>query len=229
MSGRYTIARISMGGENFEILVKPEPAYAYRSGKDVPISDVLVSDVIFSDANKGLKASTEKLRRSFGTTDTLRIAEMILKRGTLLLTAEQRRKMIEEKRKQIISFISRQCIDPRTKLPHPPLRIEQAMKEIHYSIDPFKSAEEQANEVIKLLRRVIPIKIEKLTVGVKVPPEHVGRAYGVVKSFGTIKREEWQRDGGWIALVELPAGLYGSFLERLGEITKGRVETKLIE
>ncbi len=229
MSGRYTIARISMGGENFEILVKPEPAYAYRSGKDVPISDVLVSDVIFSDANKGLKASTEKLRRSFGTTDTLRIAEAILKRGTLLLTAEQRRKMIEEKRKQIISFISRQCIDPRTRLPHPPLRIEQAMKEIHYSIDPFKSAEEQANDVIKLLRRVIPIKIEKLTVGVKIPPEYVGRAYGVVKNFGTIKREEWQRDGGWIALVELPAGLYGSFLERLGEITKGRVETKLIE
>lgn len=136
---------------------------------------------------------------------------------------------MEEKRKQIIDLISRQCVDPKTKLPHPPTRIEQAMEQIHFSIDPFKSAEEQANEIIKLLRSILPISMEKISVAVRIPPEYTGRVYGTVKSFGMIKREEWLSDGSWSAFIEVPAGLYAPFLERIGEITRGNVETKLVE
>jgi len=60
------------------------------------------------------------IAQSFGTTDTLKIADIILKKGVLQLTTEQRRKMVEDKRKQIIDFISRQAVDPKTNLPHPP-------------------------------------------------------------------------------------------------------------
>ena len=150
-----------------------------------------------------------------------------MKRGELLLTAEQRKKLIEEKRKQIITFISRNCIDPRTKLPHPPIRIEQAMKQIHYSIDPFRDAEEQAKEVIELLRSILPISMEVMRVIVRIPAQYVGKAYGVVKGFGNIKNEEWGADGSWKAIVELPAGSYGPLLEKLGQITKGSAEVKL--
>ncbi|RJS84502.1 ribosome assembly factor SBDS, partial [Candidatus Bathyarchaeota archaeon] len=197
--------------------------------KKIPITDILATDIIFTDANKGLKASEEKLRKFFGTTDTHKIAETILKRGTLKLTAEQRRRMIEEKRKQIIAFISRNCVDPRTNLPHPPLRIEQAMEQVHYSIDPFRSAEEQASEVIKALRPILPIKMEQVTVQVRIPPEFTGKAYGTVRRFGNIRREEWRADGSWIAVLEMPAGLYGPFLERMGEITRGQVEIKTLK
>ncbi|HIE13984.1 TPA: ribosome assembly factor SBDS [Candidatus Bathyarchaeota archaeon] len=229
MSVKYTIAHISLGKENFEVLVKPEPAFSYRLGKNIPISEILATDVIFSDANKGLKASEEKLRKFFKTTDTQKIAEIILKKGTLKLTAEQRRRLIEEKRKQIIAFISRNCIDPRTNLPHPPLRIEQAMEQIHYSIDPFRSAEEQASEIIKALRAILPLKIEHISVQVRIPPEFTGRAYGIIKRFGTIRKEEWRSDGSWFAVLEMPAGLYGPFLEKVGEITRGQVEVKRLK
>ena len=229
MSERHTVARLTRDGEHFEILVKPKHALSYRLGKITSISEVLITDTIFTDANKGLRASEDNLQKTFGTLDPTKIVSVILKKGTLQLTTEQRRQMIEEKRKQIISFISRQCVDPRTNLPHPPLRVEQALEQIHHPIDPFKEAEEQAKEIIKLLRPILPLKMEKVSVAINIPPEYASKAYGVVKGFGTLKREEWRADGSWSTIVELPAGLYGSFLEKLGEVTRGNLQAKLVE
>ncbi|MFB0501667.1 MAG: ribosome assembly factor SBDS [Candidatus Bathyarchaeia archaeon] len=229
MSARYTVARLTREGEHFEILVKPQPALSYKLGKIESVSEVLVTSTVFTDANKGLKPSEDKLLQAFGTTDLLKIASVILKKGALQLTAEQRKQMIEDKRKQIVSFISRQCVDPKTNLPHPPIRVEQAMEQIHFSIDPFNEVEEQAKEVVKLLRPILPLKMERVSVAVRISPEHASRVYGTVKGFGTIKREEWRADGSWFAVVELPAGLYGSFLEKLGEMTRGNLEAKMVK
>lgn len=228
MSDKYTVARMTKDSEHFEVLVKPQKALDYRMGKITAITEVLVTETIFSDANKGTKVSEESLRKAFGTTENLKIAEIILKKGTLQLTTEQRKKMIEDKRRQIIDFISRQCVDPRTNLPHPPSRIENALEHIHYPIDPFKPVEEQAKEIIKLLRQVLPLKMEQVSIGVRIPAEYSARAYGTIKGFGTIKKEEWRADGSWYGIIEMPAGLYGPFLEKLGEITKGNGEAKII-
>lgn len=228
MSKRYTVARITRDGEHFEILVKPQQALSYRIGRSTSVSEALISDTIFLDASKGSKASEDHLLRAFGTIDATNIAGTILKRGTLQLTTEQRRKLIEDKRKRIISFISRQCVDPKTNLPHPPLRIEQAMKQIRYSIDPFRDVEGQAKEIIKLLLPILPLKTEKIAVNINIPPEYASKSYGTVKDFGVIKREQWQTDGSWTATIELPAGLYGVFLERLGKITRGNLKTKIV-
>ncbi len=228
MGEKHTIARITKENEHFEVLVKPEKALDYRLGKISAISEVLITETIFSDANKGTKVSEEALRKAFGTTDQLKVADIILKKGTLQLTTEQRRKMIEDKRRQIIAFISKNCVDPRTNLPHPPLRIEQAMEQIHYSIDPFKATEEQAREIIKLLRQLLPLKMEQVSVSVHIPAQYAARAYGTLKALGTIKREEWRADGSWSGILEMPAGVYGPFLEKIGEITKGNAKAKII-
>ncbi|UCB59967.1 MAG: ribosome assembly factor SBDS [Candidatus Bathyarchaeota archaeon] len=226
MSERYTVARITRNGEHFEILVKPEPALNFSMGKTTPISEILATDTIFTDANKGTKAGEDKLKTAFNTTDTQKIAEAILKKGTLQLTTDQRRRLTADKRKQIIAFIARQAVDPKTNLPHPPLRIEQAMEQIHYSIDAFIDAEEQAKDVIKLLRPILPLKMEQIQVQVRIPPEYAAKAYGTVKGYGVIKREEWRADGSWFSTIEMPAGLYGPFLDKLGELTKGNAEAK---
>jgi ribosome maturation protein SDO1 len=228
MGEKFTTARITKDNEHFEILVKPEKALDYRMGKVASITEVLVSETIFSDANKGTKVAEENIRKAFGTTDTLKVAETILKTGTLQLTTEQRRKMVEEKRKQIIDFISRQCVDPKTNLPHPPTRIENAMEQVRYSIEPFKSVEEQAKEIIKLLRIILPLKMEQVIVGVSIPAEYSARAYGAIKGFGTIKREEWRGDGSWFGEIEMSAGMYAPFLDKLGNVTKGSGEAKIV-
>jgi len=228
MSDKYTIARVTKDNEHFEVLVKPQKALDYRTGKIAGITEVLAAETIFSDANKGTKVSDEALQKAFGTTDTLKIAEMILTKGTLQLTTEQRRKMVEDKRKQIVDFISRQSVDPKTNLPHPPTRIESAMEQIRYSIDPFKPLEEQAKEIIKMLRIILPLKMEQIAVGVTIPAEYSTRAYGAIKGFGTIRREEWRANGSWYGVLEMPAGMYAPFLNKLGEITKGNGEAKIV-
>lgn len=229
MSEKFTTARISRSGEKFEILVKPEPALEYKMGKPLGISQLLVIEEIFSDAGKGTRASAEKLEKAFGSVDPLKIAEDIMRHGELQLTTDQRRQLVEDKRKQIVAFISRNCIDPRTGTPHPPIRIEQAMNQVKYSIDPFKPPEEQSKEIIDELRSIIPIKMEQMRVAVKIFAEYAAKGYGTVKGYGTITKEEWQADGALVAVVEMPAGVYGPFVERLGKITQGTIQTKILK
>ena len=229
MSEKFTTARISRSGEKFEILVKPEPALEYKMGKPLGISQLLVIEEIFSDAGKGTRASAEKLEKAFGSVDPLKIAEDIMRHGELQLTTDQRRQLVEDKRKQIVAFISRNCIDPRTGTPHPPIRIEQAMNQVKYSIDPFKPPEEQSKEIIDELRSIIPIKMEQMRVAVKIFAEYAAKGYGAVKGYGTITKEEWQADGALVAVVEMPAGVYGPFVERLGKITQGTIQTKILK
>lgn len=228
MSDQYTTTRLTVAGERFEILVRPEPALAFKRGTPQQIFTVLVADEVFTDASKGLRASDEKLQKAFQTTDIGEIAKTILRRGELQLTMEQRRNLLDEKRKQIVAFISRHCVDPRTGFPHPPLRIEQAMDQIRLVIDPFKDGEEQARAIIDELRPVLPLKMEQLTIAVKVPPEYAAQTIGVAKDFARVRQEEWQRNGSWIGVIEMPAGLHASFLERVGKVTHGNYQTKII-
>jgi ribosome maturation protein SDO1 len=228
MSSKYTTARIAVEGEHFEILVKPDLALDFKMGKAVPVIHIIAIEEIFSDASKGTRASAEKLQKIFGTTEPVKIAEEIMRRGELQLTTEQRRQLVEEKKKSLVAFIAKNCIDPRTGAPHPPLRIEQALSQIRVSIDPFKSPEEQSKEIIDKLRPLLPIKMEQMRLAVKIPTEFAARAYGALKSFGVISREEWQSNGSWVGTMEMPAGVYGPFIEKLGKLTQGTIQTKVI-
>jgi len=229
MSDRYTLVRYAQAGERFEILVDPEKGLAYKRGELGEVSEALVVDTVFVDANKGERASMEKLESVFGTSDPLKIAEVMFEKGTLQLTASQRKAMTEQKLKQIIHIISRSYVDPRSKLPHPPTRIENAMDQIRVSIDPFRDAEDQVKDVVDALRPVLPMSIESVEIAVKIPAEHATRAYGVVKSFGEIKRDEWQSDGSWIAVVVVPAAMQVELLDRLGKATQGNLQTKILK
>ncbi len=228
MSDKFSTARLAKGQDKFEILVKPQQALDYKLGKQVDIGQLLMIEEVYSDSSKGTRASSDKLQKHFGTTDPLKVAEEIMKTGELQLTTDQRRQLVEEKRRQIVSIITRNAIDPRTGAPHPPLRIEQAMEQIRLSIDPYKSAEEQAKSVIEELRPILPLKMEQMKVAVKVFPEHAARAYNALKGFGNVSREEWGPDGSLAAVVEMPAGLYGSFLDRVGKLTQGTIQTKVL-
>lgn len=225
----YVIARYESHGHRFEILVKPKLAFELKSGGKVDIREVLVGDFIYKDAKKGLKSSEEAIRKVFGTTDIHKVAEEILRKGELQLTTEQRRQLIEAKKRKIIDFIARNCIDPRTKLPHPPRRIELALEQIRVGIDPFKDTESQAIEIIKKLSRVLPIKIAKSTVRIKVPPPYSSRAYGVLAGLGEVKRVTWLSDGSLFMELEIPAGMQQTLIDKVNSISKGTATVKIIE
>ncbi|MCL5115027.1 MAG: ribosome assembly factor SBDS [Candidatus Marsarchaeota archaeon] len=227
-SSKMVIAKYERGGLTFEILVNSDLAFDYVNGKGTDPLKVVEAEEIFKDARKGERQSPEKIQKVFGTTDLGKVIDTILKHGNVPITTEQRNKFIEEKRKQIIAIIAKNSIDPRTKAPNPPLRIENAMREAKISIDPFKSANEQIDDVVKKINALIPIKFAVAKMEVTIPADAANGCYGILKQYG-LKSEKWLQDGSLNAVVEFPAGMQGEFFDRINKATQGRVETKLIE
>ncbi|MEM2907348.1 MAG: ribosome assembly factor SBDS [Candidatus Odinarchaeota archaeon] len=224
--GNLVIARYEKGGDSFEILVEPNKAYEFRRGGNVSLEEILEGFIIFEDLKHGKKASPESMERAFGTKDPLVIAEKILKEGSLQLTSEQRKKMIDEKKKRIIAIIAKNCVNPQTKLPHPPQRIERGIEEAKISIDPWKNPEEQAKDIVKKLQEIMPIRMELTSFEIVIPATFSGKAYNMVSQYGNIVKEEWGPDGSWNGVVEVPGGMQTTFIDALNKATKGTVIIK---
>ena len=224
-----TLVRYSFEGEKFEIMVKPDPALDYKMGKKKDISAVLVSDEIYTDSGKGTRPSTEKLLKAFKTEDQTEIAQIILEKGDLNLTTDQRRKMVEDKKKQIVTYIAKTYVDPKSHLPHPPLRIEQAMKDGRVSVDPQKSVDEQVKDIVEQLRSIIALKSESLKLEIVIPAQFASQSYAVLKSVGSLQSEEWQNNGSLKAILEIPAAARPNVIDRLGSITKGSASVEVMK
>jgi len=227
MSREYVIARYEVRGKKFEILVHPEKAFRYREGEKISIDEVLIGDYVYKDVRRGDRASPEDLRKIFGTDDIRKVADIILKKGELQLTTEQRRRLLEAKKRQIITFIAKSAIDPRTKTPIPPQRIERAMEEARVAIDLYKSVEEQAAKIVREISKYLPIKIAKAYIRIKVPPEVAYKAYSQLRRLGEIKNEKWLNDGSLLMEVEIPAGMQSEVLDAISKATKGMAEVNI--
>ncbi|MCX6772619.1 MAG: ribosome assembly factor SBDS [Candidatus Micrarchaeota archaeon] len=221
-------AHMEINGERYELLVDPDLAYQYRVGQKKELNNVLTVEEVFKNFKKGERHTTSSLQKAFGTTDVWQIAERILKNGDIQLTTDQKRKMLEEKRKQIIALLMRECIDPRTGAPHTQMRLEQALEESRVHIDGFKDVSAQMEDIFKALRPIIPLKIERVKIAAKISPAYAQRIYGMIKGYG-IQKEEWAKDGSLIVVVEMSAGMQGEFYERLNKATAGSVETKIVK
>jgi ribosome maturation protein SDO1 len=227
--GGAVLARLEKQGKRFEIIVDPKLAWRLKQGEAIEIREILRGDTIFEDALRSKKCHIEDLLAVFQTTDETEIARQILMEGALQLTTEQRREMLEKRTRQVIDIIVRNCINPKTGLPHPPARIEAAMKEANVSIDSTRSAEEQVRNIIQALQPILPIRMEIQQVAVKVPADFAPKAYGVVTRFATITKDEWQKDGSWIAILEVPGGMRGELIDGLNSLTRGRAEIKIMK
>ncbi|MBU0535863.1 MAG: ribosome assembly factor SBDS [Nanoarchaeota archaeon] len=225
----FNLAKLKKGGDNFEIAVDPDLAIDYKNGKSIDVKDVVRSEKIFADVKKGVFAPELKMKELFKTADTLEVAAVILKEGEIQLTEEYREKQKEIKRKKIVSIINKNAIDPTTKLPHPVLRIENAMEEAKVKIDMFKTAESQVEDIVKKLRPIMPIRFEKKRIHIKFPAEYAGKAYGILSGFAKPEKEEWKNDGSFECIVEIPAGMEPDLYDKLNNTTRGNVETKVIE
>jgi len=223
------VARFESHGESFEILIDPGVVQKMKDGKEVDLIDNMVIDTIFKNAKKGTRAPDDKIKQVFGTMDPTEVAKVIILKGEVQLTTEQRKIMQENKRKRIVEYIARNAMNPQTGGPHPPTRIETAMEEARCHIDPFKSVEAQVPAIMDALRPLIPIKFDKVRIAVRVSGEDYGRCYEDFKHFGKVVKEEWQKDGSWIGVIEMPAGLQTDFHEKISNRTHGGAETKVLK
>ena len=223
-------ARLESHGQRFEVLIDPDAAMSIdRDEFDGDLEDVIAAEDVFEDASSGDRPPEESLDEVFGTTDPLEIIPEVIKRGEIQITADQRREMQEQKHKQLVQRITRNAVNPQMDdAPHPPDRIESALEETDFRIDPMKPVETQVDEALDALRPVIPIRFDEITVAVQVPPDYAGSAQAQIRQFGDLEREEWQSDGSWIGVITFPAGLQNDFYDLANEHTSGTAETSVV-
>lgn len=223
------VVKISKSGKKFELLLDREKVYAYleKELKEPSLSFFIVEEV-FKDANKGIRASKEEIVEAFQTADLLEILKYALNKGEIPITTEQRRKMVEKKKKRIIDIILRNAIDVRTNAPIPEKRLELALEEAKIRVDPFKPAEEQVTEIVKKLKLILPLKFAKAVVAFKIPAEYAMKVYGAIKRY-TVKAEEWGKEGELYVVLELPVGEKADVLSKLSSLTEGNVQYKELE
>ncbi|MGM0398526.1 MAG: ribosome assembly factor SBDS [Halobacteriota archaeon] len=224
-------ARLESHGARFEVLVDPDAALAMKRGEfDGDLEDVIAARDVFENASRGDRPAEEDLEEVFGTTDPLEIIPEVVDRGEIQITAEQRREMEEQKHKQLVNKIARNAVNPQMDdAPHPPDRIEAALEEAGFDVDPMQPVETQVDEALDALRPVIPIRFDEVTVAVQIPADYAGSAQAQIRGYGDLEREEWQPDGSWVGVLTFPAGMQNDFYDKVNDITSGQAETRIIK
>ena len=210
------LARLEKGGKRYEALVDPDLVEQWKEDASaVELDDFMAMDEIFHDARAGERPTEEALMNTFQTLDVEAILNIILEKGSIQLTTAQRNARVENMRQQIIHHIHSQAIDPKSKSPHPRTRIELALDESKYSVDPFKRLEDQVKDAIAKLKPLIPLSFEAVRLAFRIP----GSAYGSVSQLlrPYQKKEQWLENGDWACIVELPAGMKGDII---GQVLK---------
>lgn len=224
-------AQLESHGARFEVLIDPDAALAIKREEfEGDLEDVIAAEDVFEDASRGDRPAEEDLETVFETTDPMEIIPEVIRRGEIQITAEQRREMQEQKRKQLINRITRNAVNPQMDdAPHPPERIERALEEAGFTVDPMEPVENQVDDALDDLRPIIPIRFDEVVIAAKIPAEHAGSAQARIRQFGELEREEWQADGSWVGVLEFPAGLQNDFYDLVNEASSGEAETRVIK
>ncbi len=221
-AAEWNVARfIPERSRHFEVAIDPDLAAQFREGRLNNVREALLSEDIFTDTKKGLRPSEQELTDFFGTTDKVKIAEIIIKKGIIQYSDKYRDEQREKKRKRLLELVRVNCVDGKTGHPLPVQRIANAFEEARIKVKEGKTAEEQLEETVKELKPVLPIRVDSKVFSVLLPLKTASRAQGILKQFGTINKEEWKTDGSYSCLIEVPAGRRDEFFDRINELTHG--------
>lgn len=222
------LARLKKNGRNFEIVVDPDKAVAFKQGLLDDVREVLMVEHVFENAKKGLFSPKTDLKVTFGTLDEEEIAEFILRKGELQLSSKYRDRQQEEKKRRILEIIHRTTINPTNNLPHPIVRLENAFDEAKIRISDKLSAEDQVQGILKKLKSIIPIKQENRHLKIHLSEKYAKKYFRTIHNYGTVKKESWLSDGCYSCVIEIPAGIYLDLVEDLSKKTHGGVEIKVL-
>lgn len=211
-------------GKIFEILAEPEPAKkAKLEGEEFDMPRLMFVQKIFTDVDKGKRASPSEIDSEFGTKKMMEAAKEIFDKGDMQLTTEQKKEMRQDKHKQVVSMIARRAQDPKTGNPHPPERVENALEEAGFNADAMKGVEEQFDEAIDSIRPIIPVSMDKKRVAIKIPSEEAGKAYDKIQQTAEVLEEQWGNEY-FFAKIKVPAGVLTELMEDIQELTGGDSE-----
>jgi len=216
------LVRYQHGKTKFEVLTKPGSALKYRQGK-LGWDKVLMAEAVFTNSSRGDVAGGKDLDEAFGTNDIDECCKIIVEKGELQLSAQERKDELESKKNEVIQFIFKNYMDPKTKLPHPPDRIENCMKDCHIKIDPKRDAKKQAEEAIKSMTGKLSFtKQVAMIARLFIKHSYLGQCNNIIHAAGHVTDQDWKsRPDGCVFILELSKAELDRLTDSLRKPTNG--------
>jgi ribosome maturation protein SDO1 len=219
--------RYEFAGHQFELAVEADLVRPYRRSTDgaVALDDVVLSDTIFSDGKRGDRASDESIA-ALGSNPL----DTILRKGEIPLTTAERRVLVEQQRKAIVSYIHRYYVQPSTRMPAPVTRIENALALVKpLRIEPFCSPAEEAAALVKRMESSLLLIKQEVEAVLTVPYAHLGTAQGIIKRLANVRSgsEKHSATGATMTLSVAP-GDYEALLAELNSKCQGEIDFSVV-
>ena len=222
VSGKTTVVKY----QKLEIICNQGTITSYRDGKS-SLDDTVVTQEIFKDAKKADRASDADIMKVFQHKDMSKALDEIIKKGDFQLSTAERKKKVEEMRKQIVYYFHKNYMDPKSKLPHPVTRIEAALSDIKgLRIHPDEPVEQQAKNIMKQLRDIIPMKSNALEGTIVVPHAFLGQSQGIIHSTCKVTKEEYTPVGCKMRVAFVASDLE-KLLTDLNRVGKGEISFEI--
>lgn len=194
--------------------------YYCCSEKD--IDEVLQTHTIFANVSKGQVAKKGDLIAAFGTENQTEICKEILKKGELQVSDKERNSQLDQVFKDISTIVASKCINPEFKRPYPVAMIQQAMKDVHYSVKLNQNSKQQALQVIKLLKESIPIERAQMKLHIKFSGKYARKVKDKLSKIKSVKVEKESSEDDQVDLwFLLDPGDFKEIDEMLKSETKG--------
>jgi ribosome maturation protein SDO1 len=213
------VVRYKKGKVVFEVLTEAGAAAKFREGR-VPWEQVLVTDIIFKNQSKGERAKEEDLASVFGGLDSLEILRKIVMEGDLQVSSAERREALDKKKHEILHYLHRNFLDPTLKLPHPLARLEGALEETKFRVDPDAPASRQALDLIKALSGVLFFSKALKEASLRLGHKYVGACSNIIHSMAEVQKETYTPEGV-VWELGIPPADFDAFVAALNKVTKG--------
>ena len=220
------VVRTKRAGKRFEIACYKNKVVSWRNKVEKDIEEVLQTHTVFTNVSKGQVAKKEDLMAAFGTDDQLEVCKEILAKGDLQISEKERSSQLESMFREIATMVADKCVNPETKRPYTVGLIERAMKDVHFSVNPHKSAKQQVLDVIRLLKPTMQIERAKMRLKLVLPTKEARRIRERVLPLITVEQEEWSVDLEIVCLID--PGHFREIDESVRAETKGRGTVEII-
>ena len=217
-------------GEHFEVLVDFEELEKFRKDPNkISVYDVLSDTKIFKDQKKGEIASDKVLYRVFNAKNEEEMLKEILIEGEVQIPASHKNKQREQKKEQIISYIVENATNPQTQSKFTPTMIESEVSKLKVNIDAHKSTSTQAENIVKILSKTLPISLNKVTLEIKVPSRFVSKFYGPFRKLGIITKEQFDNHKTQHLHIQICESRLQEVEEQIKNLSKGEAEYRTIK
>jgi len=225
-TSKFQIVEFKIKGKRYELLTNRDKVTQFRS-KGCEFRDVLAADRIFSDASKGAVVSEDAAKAAFDMSDITEIMKHIVQEGTLKLSASERKAKVEQKKNEVIYYITKNYVDPKSKNPHPRTRIENAFVEMKIRIDPEGPTEQQAEAAVKKMRGPILFgKAAQLTGTIMVKHQYYGKVSHILGAY-KFENESWDNPDGVTLSFSLTRFDLDALMAALAKPTGGDYDLKM--